>query len=140
MNRDYIRFLGKIYMVDGEKVTLIQPTEVEEIQICPHFEIKKRGTSLNEEMQEHIAVVLHELAHAQVNHPGREWPWNDWDFVHMTSVMMEEAGEALRAANSHMESDDGPNLLTLYNELAQTAGMCLRIMEEIKQYHVVNRR
>lgn len=85
-------------------------------------------------MEEHIAFILHELHHAMINHPDTKWPWNSFDFVHQTAVMMEEAGEAVRAANN-LQAEEG-DTLALYNELAQTAAMCLRIMEEIKEYTV----
>lgn len=89
---------------------------------------------LKDKMQEHVVVILHELVHAMHNHPNHEWPWKSFDFVHQTAVMMEEAGEAVRAANNMRTGDE--NQMALYNELAQTAAMCLRIMEQIKEYSV----
>ena len=94
--------------------------------------LKKK--KLEDHMSEHMAAVLHELRHAMHNHPDDKWPWKSFDFVHQTAVMMEEAGEAVRAANNlHSE---GGNQMALYGELAQTAAMCLRIMEQIKEFSI----
>lgn len=80
----------------------------------------------------HVAMILHELAHCKVNHPDSAWPWKSFDFIHQVAVMMEEAGEALRAANNMREGKGGT--MELYNELAQTAAMCIRCMEQVKEY------
>lgn len=84
-------------------------------------------------IRKHADAMLHELKHCRVNHPDDSWPWKSFDFVHQCSVMMEEAGEAVRAANTLRETSKG-DLLSLYNELAQTGAMCLRIMEQIEDY------
>lgn len=95
---------------------------------------KLKKKKLENHMAEHMAAVLHELRHAMHNHPDDKWPWNSFDFVHQTAVMMEEAGEAVRAANNlHSEGGDQ---MALYGELAQTAAMCLRIMEQIKEFSI----
>ena len=95
---------------------------------------KLKKKKLEDNMAEHMAAVLHELRHAMHNHPDDKWPWKSFDFVHQTAVMMEEAGEAVRAANNlHSEGGDQ---MALYGELAQTAAMCLRIMEQIKEFSI----
>lgn len=95
---------------------------------------KRREQDIKDKMEEHVAAILHELLHAMHNHPNHEWPWKSFDFVHQTAVMMEEAGEAVRAANNlHSEGGDQ---MALYGELAQTAAMCLRIMEQIKEFSI----
>ena len=95
---------------------------------------KFRKKKLEDHMSEHMTAVLHELRHAMHNHPDDKWPWKSFDFVHQTAVMMEEAGEAVRAANNlHSEGGDQ---MALYGELAQTAAMCLRIMEQIKEFSI----
>lgn len=87
--------------------------------------------------EEHIAAIFHELARAEVNFPNNKWPWSSNDFVYMTSIMMEEGGEAVREANKTREDARQINthLTNLYDELAQTAAMCLRIMRQIKRYY-----
>ena len=95
---------------------------------------KLKKKKLEDHMAEHMAAVLHELRHAMHNHPDDKWPWKSFDFVHQTAVMMEEAGEAVRAANNlHSEGGDQ---MALYGELAHTAAMCLRIMEQIKEFSI----
>ena len=86
-----------------------------------------------DKVRKHADAMLHELKHCRVNHPDDSWPWKSFDFVHQCSVMMEEAGEAVREANTLRGNSKG-NLLSLYNELAQTGAMCLRIMEQIEDY------
>ena len=87
----------------------------------------------SDRVRKHADAMLHELKHCRVNHPDDSWPWKSFDFVHQCSVMMEEAGEAVRAANTLRETSKG-DLLSLYNEFAQTGAMCLRIMEQIEDY------
>lgn len=103
-------------------------------EVTKHLKEKLRERKLEDVTQEHIAVILHELRHCFVNHSDKEWPWNSFDFVHQTAVMAEEAGEAIRAANNMREGKG--DQMALYNELAQTAAMCLRIMDQIKEYSV----
>lgn len=103
-------------------------------ELTEHLKKKLRERKLEDVMQEHIAVILHELRHCFINHSDKEWPWNSFDFVHQTAVMAEEAGEAIRAANNMREGKG--DRMALYNELAQTAAMCLRIMDQIKEYSV----
>ena len=91
----------------------------------------------SDRVRKHVDAMLHELKHCRVNHPDDSWPWKSFDFVHQCSVMMEEAGEAVRAANTLQENNKG-DLLALYNELAQTGAMCLRIMEQIEDHALRN--
>lgn len=108
--------------------------------------LKKMQSELKAKLQEkkyldrvrkHADAMLHELKHCRVNHSDDSWPWKSFDFVHQCSVMMEEAGEAVRAANTLRENSKG-DLLSLYNELAQTGAMCLRIMEQIEDHALRN--
>ena len=118
----------------------VDKRKLEQAQIKPmkkvtkHLKEKLRERKLEDVMQEHIAVILHELKHCFVNHSDDSWPWKSFDFVHQTAVMTEEAGEAVRAANNMREGKG--DQMALYNELAQTAAMCLRIMDQIKEYSV----
>lgn len=110
----------------------IREKYLKEMQSKLKEKLKKK--KLEDHMSEHMAAVLHELRHAMHNHPDDKWPWKSFDFVHQTAVMMEEAGEAVRAANNlHSEGGDQ---MALYGELAQTAAMCLRIMEQIKEFSI----
>ena len=98
---------------------------------------KLQEKKYSDRVRKHADAMLHELKHCRVNHSDDSWPWNSFDFVHQCSVMMEEAGEAVRAANTLRENSKG-DLLALYNELAQTGAMCLRIMEQIEDYALRN--
>lgn len=149
MDNKFMAFRGKIYLVGDDEITPIDTLEgIESIKIVPvsreeYLDTvmqklkqklhKRREQDIKDKMQEHVAVILHELVHAMHNHPNHEWPWKSFDFVHQTAVMMEEAGEAVRAANNMREKGKWQEL---YNELAQTAAMCLRVMEQIKKYAV----
>lgn len=106
-------------------VKILEPIKVEEIRVFPIGDSKKKSVP-------HVSVILHELAHSKVNHPDNVWPWKSFDFVHQVAVMMEEAGEAVRAANNMKEGKGGSH--DLYNELAQTAAMCIRCMEQLMEY------
>lgn len=57
---------------------------------------------------------------------------DDWpeDVVHMTAIMAEEAGEAVRAANNAVH--EGDSLEPLRRELAQTAAMCIRCLVNLE--------
>lgn len=135
---DWFVYSGGIYLIrDGKAQRLNKPEKIDEViaNLKNIRDQKKEEKSVREQMETHLAAILHELAHAKVRYPDDESPWDTWDFVHMCSVMMEEAGEAVREANKTEEvGDDAPHCLALYNELAQTAAMCIRIMEEIKNY------
>lgn len=109
-----------------------QIKRVEEVTEILKQKIKEREQE--NVTNEHVAAILHELKHSRVKHPDNKWPWKSFDFVHQVSVMAEEAGEAVREANKLREKDNKANLLSLYNELAQTGAMCVRIMEQIKEY------
>lgn len=127
---------------DGRLIKInLDETPIEETKEKKHLregmerlKEKLKKKKLEDHMSEHMAAVLHELRHAMHNHPDDKWPWKSFDFVHQTAVMMEEAGEAVRAANNlHSEGGDQ---MALYGELAQTAAMCLRIMEQIKEFSI----
>lgn len=140
MNPRLVYIAGTIYLKHNGKLQRIAPVQMEEDRIGKLEEKarerfqKRKEQEIEDKMQEHIAVILHELVHAVHNHPDHKWPWKSFDFIHQTAVMMEEAGEAVRAANNMRSGDE--NQMALYNELAQTAAMCLRIMEQIKEYSI----
>lgn len=113
-------------VVEDESVTRIK-------EVTEHLKQKLQEKKYSDRVRKHADAMLHELKHCRVNHPDDSWPWKSFDFVHQCSVMMEEAGEAVRAANTLRETSKG-DLLSLYNELAQTGAMCLRIMEQIEDY------
>ena len=102
-------------------------------EVQSELKAKLEEKKYSDRVRKHADAMLHELKHCRVNHPDDSWPWKSYDFVHQCSVMIEEAGEAVRAANTLRESSKG-DLLSLYNELAQTGAMCLRIMEQIEDY------
>lgn len=52
------------------------------------------------------------------------------DIIHMTAIMAEEAGEAVRAANNAVH--EGDSLEPLRRELAQTAAMCIRCLVNLE--------
>lgn len=67
--------------------------------------------------------ILDAYNDAITKHPDAAWPK---DIIHMTAIMMEEAGEAMQAANNVVHED--ASLEPLRTELAQTAAMCLRCL------------
>ena len=129
--------LGEVMKEEVEKAKKEKEKEkdLEEAMECIRQKLKERKYS--DRVRKHVNAMLHELKHCRVNHPDDSWPWNYSDFVHQCSVMMEEAGEAVRAANTLREDSKG-DLLSLYNELAQTGAMCLRIMEQIEDHALRN--
>jgi len=68
-----------------------------------------------------VKAILIELARAERVHPV--WPT---DTIHQVSIMMEEAGEAVQAANDVVFS--GGSMDALREEVIQTAAMCLRVL------------
>lgn len=113
-------------VVEDESVTRIK-------EVTEHLRQKLEEKKYSDRVRKHADAMLHELKHCRVNHPDDSWPWKSFNFVEQCSVMMEEAGEAVRAANTLRENSKG-DLLSLYNELAQTGAMCLRIMEQIEDH------
>jgi cyanate lyase len=75
--------------------------------------------------KEIINRILMRLQEAEVKHPG--FPM---DMVHRVSIMIEEAGEAMRATLQH-EYENG-SIAAIKIELEQTAAMCIRILESIE--------
>ena len=74
------------------------------------------------EQSEIINIITTEVALAEDKHP--DWPD---DIIHQVSIMIEEAGEANRAAlQSVYENGDESEV---YYELVQTAAMCIRILK-----------
>lgn len=72
--------------------------------------------------KELFKCIEQELKFARDKHP--EWPS---DPIHQVAIMMEEAGEVLRAVNSYHHEQESYEEVT--KELIQTAAMCIRIME-----------
>lgn len=129
---------GGTYVVPIIKEEVIEDESVIRVkEVTEHLRQKLQEKKYSDRVRKHADAMLHELKHSRVNHPDDSWPWKSSDFVHQCSVMMEEAGEAVRAANTLRESSKG-DLLSLYNELAQTGAMCLRIMEQIEDYALRN--
>lgn len=74
-----------------------------------------------------INSILDCYEQAIAKHPDETWPK---DVVHMTAIMMEEAGEAVQAANDVAHADASLEPLRL--ELAQTAAMCIRCLVNLE--------
>lgn len=72
-----------------------------------------------------VQLILAELQRAEKLHPS--WPS---DVVHSTAIVVEEAGEAMRAAlQCHY---DGEPLDDLRTELVQTGAMAIRALLHLK--------
>lgn len=69
--------------------------------------------------------IVAELEKAKEKHP-----FFPLDAVGRCSIMMEEAGEAVQAANDVMWANGDKEHLK--NELKQTAAMCIRILEAME--------
>lgn len=78
-------------------------------------------------MHGYFPTILREKERAEQLHP--DWPT---DPVRGTAIMVEEAGEALRAALQFF--DEGASIMALRTELIQTAAMCLRGLEHLDTY------
>jgi len=74
----------------------------------------------------HLERIIKAYNAAIEKHPDN-WPR---DVVHMTAIMMEEAGEAVQAANDVAHADASLEPLRL--ELAQTAAMCIRCLVNLE--------
>ncbi len=73
-------------------------------------------------------AVLTAMKEARLKHPV--FPS---DIVKMTAIMAEEAGEALREANT---IDEGKgNIEDLKTELYQTIGVCFRTLDRLRNYY-----
>lgn len=71
-------------------------------------------------------MVLEELHAAEAKHP--EFPT---DQVHAVAIMVEEAGESMRAVLQYVY--EGGSLASLKKELAQTGAMVLRVMTHLPE-------
>lgn len=76
-----------------------------------------------------IAEIKRELGRAKKIHP--DFPDS---IVRMVAIMAEEAGEAIREAN-RIEDDGNGDLAALRTELIQTAAMCVRCLENLKEWN-----
>lgn len=76
-----------------------------------------------------IDLIFAELRKAEKKHPY--WPE---DPVHAAGILMEEAGEAMKAANDVKWSSGSVGHLR--NEVAQTAAMCIRWLCYIDQHGI----
>lgn len=74
-----------------------------------------------------IHLIVDAYNEAITKHPDSTWPK---DIIHMTAIMMEEAGEAMQAANDAVHA--GASLEPLRLELAQTAAMCIRCLVNLE--------
>lgn len=80
-----------------------------------------------------IEAIMNEVQRAKAKHPI--FPE---DRVHQVSIMMEEAGEAVRAANNY--NYENGHISELATELIQTAAMCIRTLETISPSHIKHER
>lgn len=69
--------------------------------------------------------VFAELDRARSLHPV--WPN---DTIHATAIMLEEAGEVLRAANNLVWGHKGGTVEDVRKEVIETMAMCLRLLVE----------
>lgn len=72
----------------------------------------------------HMKRIKDDLKFAKKKHPN--FPK---DLIHAIAIMAEESGEAVRAANNYQHENS--NIFFVYEELYQTAAMCLRCLEMI---------
>ena len=73
-----------------------------------------------------VDAMLQELERAKAKHPV--WPT---DIVHQVAIMVEEAGEALRAVlNSAYE---GGNIEEVRREVIQTGAMAIRVLMNLEK-------
>ena len=75
-----------------------------------------------------LQLVIMEMQRAEEKH--LQFPI---DPVHMTSVMIEEAGEAVREANLLHEGNG--DVLRLRQELYQTIGTCFRTLSKLREVY-----
>ena len=93
--------------------------------ILMKFEFKGQEYAFASPINEAFARVFAEFMDAVKKH--EEFPD---DIIHMTAIMMEEAGEAMQAANDVVHAD--ASLEPLRTELAQTAAMCIRCLVNLE--------
>jgi hypothetical protein len=74
----------------------------------------------------YVDQIRAELLRAEEMHP--DWPV---DLIYQCSIMVEEAGEALREANNLVIEDTGGSLVAFRTEVIQTAAMCFRILKNL---------
>ena len=72
-----------------------------------------------------IQLINNELQKAKAKHP--DWPKNMFEQV---TIISEEAGEIAKAV-LHFKREDG-TLQDVKDELAQTAAMCIRMLEHLQ--------
>lgn len=91
-----------------------------------HWSIEGGNQPREHAIYDSLTRILDAYEKALEKHPDN-WPQ---DVVHMTAIMAEEAGEAVRAANDVVYSD--ASLEPLRQELAQTAAMCIRCLVNLE--------
>lgn len=89
--------------------------------------LKGKTTGHGIKMFDAVEGVLDAYNKAIAKHPDETWPK---DVVHMTAIMMEEAGEAVQAANDVAHANASLEPLRL--ELVQTAAMCIRCLVNLE--------
>jgi len=73
-----------------------------------------------------ISEITAEMKRAEKLHPH----WPD-DIIHQVAIMVEESGEAMRAALNHVyEKND---IYSVREEIIQTAAMCLRCLINMEE-------
>jgi NTP pyrophosphatase (non-canonical NTP hydrolase) len=75
-----------------------------------------------------VGEILKELERAESIHP--EWPS---DPIYAASIMMEEAGEVVKAVNDAVEK--GSDTEDCKTEAIQAAAMCIRFLKNFETYN-----
>lgn len=74
-----------------------------------------------------VGEILTELERAETIHPN--WPT---DPIHAAAIMMEEAGEVVKAVNDSVEK--GSDTENCKTEAIHAAAMCIRFLKNISTY------
>ena len=122
---------GKTFLLDllrafinvcGNDFAVVQPAEAENEVVRPLV--------IGELTTWAIDQVIEELRKAEEKHPS--WPV---DQVHAVSIMSEEVGKAVRAANDYEFFDHGQGQINeLANKLARSGAMVVRCLENLKAF------
>lgn len=88
------------------------------------IEIEILNYSPNMKNQTVYIEIANEIEKAEIKHP--DWPT---DVIYALSIMIEEAGEAMRAAVQFQL--EGGDIRNVRKELLETAAMCVRAIEHL---------